>query len=401
MAPRVPPTDADGEPGRTRLVTLPFALVTGATLFYFTALGTLLPTLPKYIKDELGGGGFAVGCAVGIFSVAAAVLRPWAGRLGDSKGRRILVVGGSLIVALSVAGYDLVGGLPMLIALRIVTGIGEAAVFVGAATAVQDLAPADRRGEAASYFSVALYAGLALGPTLGERVADSFSYHATWLVAGGLAFVAAALGMGTPVGETSDHKPETILNRSALRPGIVLFLGLIPFTGFAAFLSIYGDKIGVDNVGPVFATYAGVVLLIRLFGARLPDRLGWRVASAIALGSATLAGLLFAAWASVIGIYIATVALSIGQSLLFPALFSAVVNNAPDAERSHAVGTFSVFFDLSGGLGAPLLGIVVSLSNERGAFLVAGLTAACGFIALRSLRANQPAGEAALATTQG
>lgn len=126
--------------------------------------------------------------------------------------------------------------------------------------------------------------------------------------------------------------------------------------------------------------------MIRLFGARLPDQLGWRVASAVALGSATLAGVLFAAWASVVGIYVATIALSVGQSLLFPALFSAVVNNAPEAERSHAVGTFSVFFDLSGGLGAPLLGVVVSLSNERGAFLAAGLTAACGFIALRSLR---------------
>ena len=63
-------------------------MVTLATLFYFTALGTLLPTLPKYVKDHLGGGGFAVGFSVGIFSVSAAILRPWAGRLGDRRGRR-------------------------------------------------------------------------------------------------------------------------------------------------------------------------------------------------------------------------------------------------------------------------------------------------------------------------
>ncbi len=36
------------------------------------------------------------------------------------------------------------------------------ATELGAATAVQDMAPDDRRGEAASYFSVALYAGLAM-----------------------------------------------------------------------------------------------------------------------------------------------------------------------------------------------------------------------------------------------
>ena len=231
-------------------------------------------------------------------------------------------------------------------------------------------------------------AGLALGPTLGEHMAKTYSYRANWLTGGVLALVAAAFGMKTPIGEISDHRPTTILNRAALRPGVVMFLGLVPFTGFSAFLAIYGDKIGIHNVGPVFATYAGVVLLIRVFGARLPDQLGWRVASAVALGSATLAGLLFAVWASVIGVYVATVALSIGQSLLFPALFSAVVNDAPDAERSLAVGTFSVFFDLSGGLAAPMLGLVVSLWSERGAFAVASVIAASGFIALRSLRAN-------------
>lgn len=372
-----------------RLIALPFVMVTLCTFAYFTALGMLLTTLPKYIKNDLGGNGFAIGVSVGIFSIAAAVLRPWAGRLGDRKGRRVLVVGGCLIVAGSVAAYRFADGLAMLIVLRLISGIGEAAVFVGAATAVQDLAPPHRRGEVASYFSVALYAGLAVGPPLGEYVADATSYKTTWLVAGGLALVAAVLGLKTPVGETSDHRPGTVLNRAALKPGMVLFLGLMPFTAFSAFLAIYGQRIGFDGVGPVFAVYAGCVVLIRIFGARLPDRLGWRVASVVALGMATAAGLLFAVWASVAGVYIAAVALSIGQSLLFPALFSAVVNEAPDDERSHAVGTFSVFFDLSGGLGAPLLGLVVSLSSERGAFAVAALLSASGFVALRTLRASE------------
>lgn len=372
----------------SQLITVSFILVTLCTFCYFTGLGTLLTTLPKYVKDDLGGSGFSVGLSVGIFSVAAAVLRPWAGQLGDRKGRRILVVGGCLIVALSVAAYDLANNLPVLIGLRVISGIGEAAVFVGAATAVQDLAPAHRRGEAASYFSVALYAGLALGPPLGEYVADSHGYKATWLVAGGLSLAAAVLGLRTPIGAISDHRPDTILNRAALKPGVVLFLGLMPFTAFSAFLALYGDKIGIDSVGSIFAVYAGGVLLIRVFGARLPDRLGWRIASVVALCTATAAGLMFALWTAAIGIYIAALVLSIGQSLLFPALFSAVINDSPDEERSHAVGTFSVFFDLASGVGAPLLGIVVSLSSERGAFATAAGLSALGFVALRTLRAS-------------
>lgn len=371
---------------RQPLVTFPFAMITLATLAYFTGLGALLPTLPKYVHDELHENGFVVGLAVGIFSIAAAILRPWAGRLGDRKGRRLLVVGGATIVAVATASFSFSDSALVLIGLRILAGIGEAAVFVGLATAVQDMSPDDRRGEAASYFSVALYAGLALGPNLGERMASAHGYHSTWLCAGGLALIAALFGLKTPVGEISDHKPATVLHRAALGPGLVLFLGLIPFAGFAAFLALYAKKIHIGDVGPIFAVYAGTVLLIRLFGARLPDRLGWRKASVVALASSATALLLLGAWPSIIGVYIATALLSIGQSLLFPALFTAVVDDAPEAERSHAVGTFSVFFDLSNGIGAPLLGVVVSLSNYRGAFAAAGLTGASGFIALHFLR---------------
>jgi MFS family permease len=384
-------TSADG-----RLVTGRFVVVTAATFAYFCALGALLPTLPRYVENELGGGGAQVGLVVGSFAVSAAIIRPWAGRLGDVRGRRVLIVGGSLLVGCSVLAYALVDTIAPLVLLRLVSGLGEAAVFIGAATAVQDLAPPHRRGEAASYFSVALYAGLALGPAAGERVLDAWGFDAVWYAAGGAAFLAAALGCWTLPGPTRPHgtTPGKLLHRAALGPGLVLFLGLIPFTGFAAFIAIYGDRIGVEDVGPVFALYAGTVLVIRVFGARLPDRLGWRTASIAALLAVMVAGAMLALWPSPVAIWVSAVFLALGMALLFPALFAAVVAAVPEHERSQAVGTFSLFFDLSQGLGAPALGVVVALSSERGAFAAAAVAAAAGFIAIRrlSIRTAAPAG---------
>jgi MFS family permease len=386
------PVAADG-----RMVTGRFAIVTLATFAYFLGLGSLLPTLPRYVEDELGGNGFAVGLVVGAFAVSAALIRPWAGRIGDRHGRRILLSGGSLLVGLATLAYtqvDVVGGL---VVLRLLTGIGEAAVFVGAATATQDMAPSHRRGEAASYFSVALYSGLALGPGLGEHVAGSWGYDRVWLVAGGASLVAAILGLGTPSVKAPDApRPRSLLHPAALAPGLVLMLGLIPFTAFAAFLAIYGPDVGLDDTGPVFFAYAGMVLAIRLFGAKLPDRLGWRRASTIALAAVGSGALAVALWASVAAVWLATGLLGLGMSLLYPALFSAALEDVPDHERSQAVGTFSLFFDLSQGVGAPLLGIVVALSSERGAFAVAALAAGAGFWAQHRLRrqaalAAQPA----------
>ena len=397
MSDPIPLSTAPAPHGRAeRMVTGRFVIVTLATFAYFLALGSLLPTLPRYVEEELGGDGFAVGLVVGSFAVSAALVRPWAGRFGDRHGRRVLLSGGALLVGVTTLAYTQVDALGALVALRLLTGIGEAAVFVGAATATQDMAPAHRRGEAASYFSVALYSGLALGPALGEHLADTSGYHRVWIVAGLASLVAAVLGLGTPRTPAHDApRPTSLLHPAALGPGLVLMLGLIPFTGFAAFLAVYGPDIGLDDTGPIFFAYAGMILTIRLFGAKLPDRLGWQRASTVALAAVAFGGLVVAVWASVAAVWLAAIALGIGMSLLYPALFSAALEGVPDHERSQAVGTFSLFFDLSQGIGAPLLGVVVALSSERGAFAVSALVAGTGFWAQRRLRRHQATVEVA------
>ncbi len=381
----------EGEGGRSRLVSPRFLAITAATFAYFLGLGALLPTLPRYVEDELGGGGLAVGLVVGTFSVAAALLRPFAGRLGDLRGRRILVVGGSALAGSSMFLYAFVDSTPMLIALRVLTGIGEAAMWVGAATAVQDLAPDDRRGEAASYFSVALYAGLALGPAIGESMIDGHSYDGVWFVAGGITLVAAILGLATPASPVpaGERQPFRLLHPAAVGPGVILFLGLLPFVGFAAFLSLYGPEVSIDDTAPVFFVYAGLVLVIRVFGAKIPDTLGWRRASTISLSILGACGILLAVWSASAGVWVATVGLAIGMSLLFPALFSLAMTAAPEAERSQAVGTFSLFFDLASGLGTPFLGLFVTLLSYRASFAAAGLLALGGIFAIGMLVRRQ------------
>jgi MFS family permease len=379
-----------------RLVTTTFVVVTASALFYFIGLGALQPVVPRYVEDELGGGGLSVGIAVGAFAISAALLRPWVGRVGDRRGRRLLVMGGAAVVGASVLGYGLGHSLAVLVGMRLVSGAGEAAVFVGAATAVQDLAPARRRGEAASYFSVAIYGGVAVGPLLGEAMRDARGFGSVWIVTAVCCAVAVLLGRWVPAGPVHDgggsdagdelaraSSPRRLLHPAAVRPGVVLLLSLIGLAGFIAFMPLYVDELGLDTSGPLFAVYAVVILTVRIGGGRLPDRLGPVRASTSAL-CLQVAGLAFmAAWASIVGLVTGTVLFALGASLLFPSLFPLVVGEAPEAERSHAIGSFSVFFDLSQGLGAPLLGVVVALSGERAAFAAA---AVCSLVALELLR---------------
>jgi len=374
---------------RERLLTPAFVEITGAALCYFIAIGVIAPVLPRFVEDSLGGGGFAVGVSVGAFAISAAALRPAVGHLGDARGRKVLVLGGASIAAISIFGYALANSLAVLILMRLLTGVGEAAMFVGAATAVQDLAPSSRRGEAASYFSVAVYGGLALGPIIGEFARTHWSVHAAWYVSGSFCLGAALLGtrMPTarpPVTERAPTGRRKLLHPAALRPGLILMLSTTGYAGFAAFVPLYVTELGLTGSGLVFAEYAFAVLVVRIFGARLPDQLGSRRGASIALALQSIGLMTMCLWMSPTGLYVSTFIYAMGVSLLYPALFPVVVEGAPEAERSQAIATFTLAFDISAGLGAFALGIVVSLSSERWAFGTAAVLSFIGLVLVRT-----------------
>jgi MFS family permease len=378
-------------PRAERLLTARFVLVVVVGLCYFLAMGALLPTVPKLVKLGLGGNETAVGIAVGAFALGAIVVRPWTGRLGDRRGRRVLVVGGPLLVGLSIAAYHLVdANLPAFVALRLVGGLGEAATFVGAGTMVTDLSPEHRRGEALSYWSVAIYGGLAYGPALGEIVlGDDLAYGRVWTLAAGLSLGAAALALFTrETLEATAERPAgaarpPLLHRAALVPGVVLFLVMVGLAGFMELVPLYAPDIGLRDSKAVFAVYGTTVLAVRILGARIPDRFGsTRSATAATVtGGAGLA--VMAAVPNAAGLFAGAVVFALGMSLLFPAVTSLSLAGVPANERGSVVGTVSTFFDASQGVGAPLLGGLAVLAGHRGAFLGGAVSCLAGCVVLR------------------
>lgn len=372
-----------------RLLTWRFLAVTVAGLAYFVGWTILYPVLPRFVEDELGGTGAEVGLAVGSFGITAALLRPVAGRVGDRYGRRVLVVGGMLVVAVALLGYLVADSILMVIGLRLLFGVGEAFAFVGLATAAQDMATDDRRGEAANYFSFAVYGGVAAGPPLGEWLFDG-SYDRVWIVASLFVLGGALLGLVTPVGATGEARTQPgLIHREALLPGLALTGGLFGYAGFVSFVAVYARSIGLANAGLVFTLYAVLIMAARVVGAKVPDRYG-----ALRIGSLSLvalgAGLLLvAAWATPVGLFAGVVVFAAGMAMNFPALLAVVVNRSAANERAFAVASLSVFFDVAFAAGAVVMGLIVGVAGERVAFAVGGLFALAGLVPLR-LYARRP-----------
>ena len=129
-----------------RLLTAAFVRLTLADVAYFTATGVAIYTLPLWVTGPIGSDKSGAGLAFGAFAVSALILRPVAGRLADTRGRRPLLVGGALISAVGMLGTAYADNLVLVILLRLLLGVAEAAFFVASIAALADLAPPSRMG---------------------------------------------------------------------------------------------------------------------------------------------------------------------------------------------------------------------------------------------------------------
>lgn len=368
---------------RTSLVTGPFVRVMLANFGYFLSLGTINPVLGPFVRGPLGGSDVAVGVALASFTVTALVLRPFSGRLGDRRGRHLPILAGLIIHAVAMLGLILASSLVHVVVLRLVTGIGEALFFVGASTAAQDLAPDHRRGEAASYFSLSLFAGLGVGPWLGEWLVDIHGYRAAFAAAAAAATFGAIVATTVRDTRADDESPGfgKLIHPASLRPGAILGCAIWGLAAFQGFVPLYARfDLGMSGARTALLANTLTIFLFRSVGAKLPDRLGPRLAARISLVCTPAALAIIGLWAEPTGLYIGAVLLGVGQSMAFPALMTIAVNNAPASERGAVMGTFTAFFDLSFGMGSLVLGFVAHAAGYSAVFLTATGVASIGFL---------------------
>ncbi|MFK8025221.1 MAG: MFS transporter [Ilumatobacter sp.] len=383
------------------MISAPFVIVTASALVFFMYIGTLLPLIPLYIEsDVIGGNEFGVGLSVAAFAVAAIVARPTIGRLANTYGRRAVIVGGAAIAAAGGLGMSQVTSLPPLLAFRALTGVGEAAVFVGAATLIADLSPRARRAEGASYFSVAIFTGLGLGPVFGEWLLDDVEFERTFVAGGCFAIAAGAIALFVParvvspdaqtgdaVRTSADAPPAAgwrkVVHPAAVLPGTVLALGVGGLTTFFLFVPDYSRVLGLAASGGLFLLYAVISLFIRIFGATLPERLGPRRMVTIALLAFAVGLVAVGTFRSVWALWFAAAMIGLGAAFNYPSLNALTVNRVPDSDRAFAISSFTMFFEIGSAVSGISIGLLAELVGKQSAFFGGVAMVLAGLFVLR------------------
>jgi MFS family permease len=370
-----------------------FAGIFTVTLLGLLSIGATLPVLPRYVDGPLDGGNIEIGIVTGAFAITGLACRPLAGHLADRRGRKRVVIVGALLTAIAGVLYFVPAGVPGLVVARLFLGAGEGAVYTAGSAWVVDLTPPGRRGRIIGLYGLAIWGGLSLGPPLGELILRASSFEMVWAFAAAAPLLGALVAMRIPEAFRARDDAEferRLISHEALRPGLGLSLAIVGYAALAAFIVLHLDQRGIGHGAGVFTAFAATVVATRLVGGGLPDRIG-PLRCAAAAGLIEAAGLVAIGAAHSLAVaLVGAVAMGAGFSLLFPSLALVVVNRVPEERRGVAMGTFTAFFDLGVGVGAPVAGAAAALGGYEAAFVLAS-ACSLGTVAVAvSLRRASP-----------
>lgn len=356
-----------------------------------------LPALPA-LRADLQGSMAATQLTLSALLLSFGVSQLFLGPLSDRFGRRPVLIAGLLIYALATLASAAAPGMGVLIACRIVQGLGMAASVVCARAMVRDLfEPQDGARVMARALS-----GLGLialsGPVAGALLVSQWGWRAT--------FLSCAVYVSLALAGVVWRLPETLArpNRDATRlmplvrawgrigthPAFVVWSLLIAFTYgciytfLAGSAFVYIEVLGASRMACGLAI-SGVTLVYiagTLACHRALPRLGMqravrRGALFTLAGAVALLGMGLSGWATAWAVTLASMSISFGHGHHQPCAQAAVVGPFPAlaGTASALAGCLmsALAFGIGGWLGATMDGTAAPVLLTQGFF--AALTA--------------------------
>ncbi|KYC40317.1 MFS transporter [Scytonema hofmannii PCC 7110] len=359
-----------------------------AGLLFWSSMASLLPTLPIYLR-QLGTNRQEIGIVMGSFAVGLLLFRPWLGRLADRRGRKIVLLIGTLVAAIAPLGYLTIKSIPLLMLLRAFHGISIAAFATGFNALVADIAPPEKRGEIIGYMSLVNPIGFAIGPALGGYLQSEASNKVLFLITAELALV-AVLGIfpivnpPLPKLKRTDAKDnqfwKILLSPRVRTPAIIMLLIGLAGSAIHIFIPLFIKEAKIAlNPGLFFTAAAISGFGIRLFIGKASDRLGRGLFITISLVFYTLSMLILWLAYTPPTVLLAAVVDGAASGTLIPAITAMMADRAKPQERGQIFALCLLGLDVGIAIAGLMFGWFTHHFGYRKMFLVSAFLTFLGF----------------------
>ncbi|HWL12478.1 MAG TPA: MFS transporter [Ureibacillus sp.] len=233
---------------KTKIV---LAILLGNLFIAFLGIGLIVPVLPT-IMNELNISGTVVGYLTAAFALTSLIFSPIAGRFADKYGRKIMIILGLGIFAVSELLFGLGKTVEVLFMSRILGGLSGALIMPAVMAYIADITTVKTRPQALGYMSAAISTGFIIGPGVGGFLAEIGTRvpFFTAAVLGGVATLLSILFLKEPersqqpevVEQTESKSPlKKVLIPMFLIAFLILFLSSFGLAVVESFISLYTD----------------------------------------------------------------------------------------------------------------------------------------------------------------
>jgi MFS family permease len=337
--------------------------------------------LPVYAK-QVGVGLTVIGVLIAVYDFAEIFAKPVFGWIADRRGIKATMLVGIAFFSLASVSYVFVTP-RLLILVRVLQGLGAAALSITSAALVAEYFAADR-GKAFGIYNSLKGAGYVLGPIIGGFIVWKSSFATIFLAssaAGALAFLLSLLlpptTTKTPLDDDDDFSLKVFAaafrERNLLRWYVVIVVNMFMVGILFGFLPVYVNSLGYDQLknGLIVGASTASYLLIQPLAGRLADRFGPT--------QVTFAGLAVSAIAIVLvpfatGVLLLSVAIlgGLGVGTVWTNTDTAVSNLAKEGRLAATLGAAGSFKELGDMLGPLTIGFVSQSFGLKVGFLACG-----------------------------
>lgn len=353
----------------------------------------IIPELPPYL--EAMGGGRYIGYIIALFTLAAAISRPFSGRLTDTIGRIPVMLFGSLVCFMAGFGYVYAHSVFAFLLLRFLHGMSTGTKPTATAAYVADITPENRRGEAQGLLSIFTAIGMSIGPTIGGALVVYLSINTLFVFSSifalGSAFILIGMRETLPV-ETRQNfglhlfriKVKDFFEPRIISPAIVMFLTSFSSGVLLTLVPAQCKYFKISNLGIFFSVYTLASLVVRILFAKYSDRHG-RIA-VLKVSSLLLAvSMAIVAFAhSVVWFMLGAIIFGFSWGFNTPTLTAWTIDLSQSEYRGKALATMFIALEFGIGIGALVAGWLYGGSFDTIAisYILAMLLAILGILYL-------------------
>ncbi|HEY1609807.1 MAG TPA: MFS transporter [Paraburkholderia sp.] len=366
-----------------------YTMIVGLFIAYF-AIAMSLSAVPIYVVNSMHLSNAYGGLAVGIAFLSTILTRGAAGLRADRLGGKASMQRGLLVYVLA-GVVCLLAALPqwstplayaILIAGRLLLGLGESLAIVGSLAWAMSLMGPARSGKAMALFGMAMYGSFAAGGPLGLVAMNHFGFMGLM----GICIALPALGLilihrVTPTEPHPGHRQSFWQVIGLIwKPGAAVGLQGVGFAALGAFFSLYFLARGWPHAGLGLTCFGAGFVLVRIGCGHLPDRIGGRPVAIASLAVEACGQYLL--WLApnpgiaLVGAFMT----GLGCSMVFPSMGLEAVKLVPPQLRATAIGGFAAFQDLAYGATGPVLGVLADHAGYAPVFLIGGVSATVGIL---------------------